>query len=808
MNIAVFDSCNGFIDHINSKAKEWNFDLVIDSFIENTDLKVGNVFSTEKDKYDTVIINLDAQLYNSQIIEYKTIEIIFWLRIKLNYSKPIIVCSFLPLDRLLQIKPTATILLAPGVYFQDTLSDFAVLKQVSNKLIKETDNFKRELIPFVKNYFDLTSFRHIEANWFGIKRLWDLQTLITKPQTIEPYPDEIKSKMESLSYLLADYLYPLNDNEIGVENYMNRIFEEIDNQLKILKEKSKKFDSYSKDDLNWFLKEFNNEKVKAESEIEQLLIFKQDNYLEYIKEIKEKIGVYKSDMENLNNVINTFNKKDKKITGEIVVEPNYPEIPSIEKSKLKKSRIKPKILLIDDQSQSGWQKVYKRVLQADIDIISFGNINNVGELIESILNKLEGENYKIIFLDLMLFPDDNAKSKSNISGLKVLDWLYKNYPYIPILITSASNKIWNFKEVIKRGAFGYWMKEGIDNFYNFNSSFENFYELQRIYYKFSSEEYDTLFSMGKFATNLNKPSFNGWWAKNSFEWGIDKVQKNSFERTITKKISANSITSVKKLFNDAVNLYRSLLIDDLNRSSYWEIHNTIVFEGIITQLSKAIEAIHDYRLNDNNFTYYNGVTMNDVMSMRGDKEAIKLSKVRNNTVHYNFGKEIMIKMLNDYVDQVMAYLSKENFTAVDELANEAQIRDDKQVNAIVENVKRKEKNVIKFVQTKPEKPDIIKVYKPDTVDKTTIVSSEKMESSKIQTSINQTEAEYVFTVEEDKITQINPEYNEGVSFEHTILLDDRSEPSIEENVTDETKTPINLFSKIISWIKDLLEFKH
>jgi len=68
-------------------------------------------------------------------------------------------------------------------------------------------------------------------------------------------------------------------------------------------------------------------------------------------------------------------------------------------------------------------------------------------------------------LDLRLFGETGNYPIQDVSGFKVLDIiLSSSRKRCPVLITSASNKIWSYKEAISRGADAYWVKQGLDDY--------------------------------------------------------------------------------------------------------------------------------------------------------------------------------------------------------------------------------------------------------------------------------------------------------------------------------------------------------
>jgi len=116
------------------------------------------------------------------------------------------------------------------------------------------------------------------------------------------------------------------------------------------------------------------------------------------------------------------------------------------------------ILLIDDNYDKGWKEALEKILPADID--AYENISNA--LTEIISTK--GEKYKkydLVFLDLYM-PKKKGGFEIDYS-LQLLENLKVFNPSIPIIIFTASNKVWNLQKIIELGADGYFVKEAPEN---------------------------------------------------------------------------------------------------------------------------------------------------------------------------------------------------------------------------------------------------------------------------------------------------------------------------------------------------------
>ncbi len=146
-----------------------------------------------------------------------------------------------------------------------------------------------------------------------------------------------------------------------------------------------------------------------------------------------------------------------------------------------------KICLIDDESHRGWEKVYKQIFKSS-DFKSTYKIadgkNATKKDFQTFKNKfnLNENSYDLIILDLRLFERtaDNIVDTElfhNLSGIQILNISKNNFPDTPVIISTASDKAWNYENIINCGANGFWTKESPDLNYSNSHSFNNLYNL-------------------------------------------------------------------------------------------------------------------------------------------------------------------------------------------------------------------------------------------------------------------------------------------------------------------------------------------
>lgn len=118
-------------------------------------------------------------------------------------------------------------------------------------------------------------------------------------------------------------------------------------------------------------------------------------------------------------------------------------------------------LLIDDETDKGWDKVLRSLLPKAIQEVWNHPIKTYQELSGTIRNKISNGCYDIIFLDLRMsgIEEDNVMNPEHFSGMKILHSIKEVNKGIQVIMLTATNKSWNVKALLDAGADGYYMKE-------------------------------------------------------------------------------------------------------------------------------------------------------------------------------------------------------------------------------------------------------------------------------------------------------------------------------------------------------------
>lgn len=137
------------------------------------------------------------------------------------------------------------------------------------------------------------------------------------------------------------------------------------------------------------------------------------------------------------------------------------------------------VLIIDDEAEKGWRSIFEKIIEntgvkPTVDIsISY----------QDSINKLLDKEYDLIFLDIRLNDSDHLKQDTrDMSSFKLLsenirEIKSKNFT-TPVIILTASNKIWNIDAMINAGADFYYLKEHPEYGMDISFSEENYKRLK------------------------------------------------------------------------------------------------------------------------------------------------------------------------------------------------------------------------------------------------------------------------------------------------------------------------------------------
>ncbi|MBK7932028.1 MAG: hypothetical protein IPK01_00760 [Acidobacteria bacterium] len=85
----------------------------------------------------------------------------------------------------------------------------AIFTELQFDLLNENRVEQTNLDAYLKASFRIDDFRHSDANWWGLKQLWDVHRVYTEGQFREPYPSLIEDALKDLNNAVGAYLHSL-----------------------------------------------------------------------------------------------------------------------------------------------------------------------------------------------------------------------------------------------------------------------------------------------------------------------------------------------------------------------------------------------------------------------------------------------------------------------------------------------------------------------------------------------------------------------------------------------------------------------
>ncbi len=164
-----------------------------------------------------------------------------------------------------------------------------------------------------------------------------------------------------------------------------------------------------------------------------------------------------------------------------------------------------KLVLIDDEWGKGWDLILQHIADNSGIIYDSCKIKkewNRETLISNVKDYVDKNDADCYLLDLRLHDSDFDKvflnkNKLRLSGYEILDHIKENNEANPVVVFSASNKLWNFKNTVwnykisllpKEGALDYVLKETPESVLNASDSYKlynNFRNAIKISFKLS-----------------------------------------------------------------------------------------------------------------------------------------------------------------------------------------------------------------------------------------------------------------------------------------------------------------------------------
>ena len=581
-----------------------------------------------------------------------------------------------------------------GVSLTSCSYDFSEYKEAKLGLLAE-DKFEgglEKLKPYFRAGFTLPEDeRHNWANWWGIVQLIDVHRSLF-PNEIDfkdghgnkcNYPPLVDEKLKQLRNLqaLKIYNHDADFSKVFDKEVLSRLEKEkpyIDIEISVINEKitetsdNVKGKDYKSKPANYlaYLKKIvdaNNGNVDPQVIIEI-------NELENeIKKLKEKRTQLTLQIQEIDSKIQSIKNKAINVSAEV------------SKLRFVGQSSKPKILYIDDQANEGWADVFQLILfgkeepdlfyviqkelEQDINEDFFSNI---------ISPRILSFKPDIILLDLRLKREPGVQlNVEDLSGAFLLKLIRNKFGGIPIIMTSASNKIWSYEKLISLGADSYWNKEGIDERRTTEQTVKNYYKFIDLICKAYSLHFQFLRNISEQIQQISNDK-NLWW-KSKIDWNYEYSIKTNYEREDKKwlciipqftELKSDGICIITSILEDSLSILREYLkITELEQGyNTFSKNEWFIISEIIQHTGKIMEIIHgfDYirakvdlnRANIEKSCENYHYDKNRVLSTdrRNDKKGYKLYDTRNDASHYFGAIRLTWEDLQKWYSDLFNYL--------------------------------------------------------------------------------------------------------------------------------------------------------
>lgn len=248
---------------------------------------------------------------------------------------------------------------------------------------------------------------------------------------------------------------------------------------------------------------------------------------------------------------------------------------------------KKRILFIDDQGENAWYDFYKNLLVVNNNQLCFCNIDNSSFCETPFIKEIKEFMPDIVLLDLRLKGDQEKHSKiDKISGYQVLQTIKNKFPFLPVIITSATNKSDNLSALLKAKAFGLWSKPRIEQ--GDIDIYEKYYDLLFIindalsFYKYNEEKVPI--KADYLINNIGNVNSNVKEYLNNYDLIV--TDTNCWMMGLNNQKTIDEVARLyKNIYITATTVSRDdfLIIDDVKRELQEHLHKIIETEDKETQ---------------------------------------------------------------------------------------------------------------------------------------------------------------------------------------------------------------------------------
>jgi len=589
------------------------------------------------------------------------IALLKYLRL-LNVVHHVVLVSPYSALQLIRQQPGNFIISSKGVSVTECSYNFdeftyGKLKQLAG------DTFDSNLKPYILAEIRLPEDeRHNWANWWGVKQLCDVHRRVdphpkfeTANSELSLYPAAVTSQLRNLASLQAVKLYGHSFEDLdraildSLINQKKREFKDSEIRIEYLKGQKQLTQNWRKkpktivDFISYWKAVIQQNVVDGNNEYNAELFSQIKDKAKELEDAENELKHLPEKTHDLGKEISALEDKKSKDALSDIIRPES-GMPIIHEVRNRN----PKILFIDDQAEDGWSEIFQNMIYGRRDEKFVPLIPRPFEVETpertSLYYKSNVRRYlpdvDLVLLDLRLHQEAGMRLDiENYSGAVLLEMLRRDFPGIPVLMTTASNKVWTYEKLLQLGMDAYWIKEALDVSSSLGReekatwSLSNYWIFCNLIKKLTGNEYDFLKRFSQRTMQL-KSAKTPWWA--NVKWYNPELFQNQIEIIERDGFYLSDVTAVLDygilLYREWLRLFVIFEISD-------PMHSSRLLANLINTLSGIIEIVH--RKFEKGVSKYCdnqeiGGTFKEESfeACRGDYLAFYLLEFRNRASHY------------------------------------------------------------------------------------------------------------------------------------------------------------------------------
>lgn len=583
--------------------------------------------------------------------------------------------------QLIEENPGNLIVSSRGVSFMSYLHEVRNISLVKlEKLAQKTFDKKQDLKPYILAEFRLPEDeRHNWANWWGVVQLVDVHRYIfpeeVKFNSGQLYPAKINDHLKQLKSRQALFLY---NREFILKKslaqqivcFYERQLKAWDYQIETLSIRIRGFGKKEPSSADWkdyigyldkviddypTFNEFERKKLPSLKELYDARL----TALEQIEKGRVILAKLKKKSTELGDYIRDYGTRTIEST-----KGDFKDIIVMVRS-FTTTNQKPRILHIDDQAKLGWDYIFQLMIYGEKQANNTFSVldkmeKGIKKLKMKILERINKYKPDLVLLDLRLENEGGVQTKvEELSGAKVLEGIKQEFPGLPVMITTASNKVWSYRGLQRLGADAYWSKEGLDMAGNLSNeqrndfSTDNYMRFMESVHNLCGQRYGLLRRFGEFKKEIKTKTF--WWE--SGKWNYPGSSATSdLSRASQKGDQTGDKGAIRNILSEVYYLLFSYLQLSVMENGYYHEKEEWFYPSlIIQQLGKCIEVIHGFE----SLAKLNVNPTIKVLNIRCDASGISLYQKRGDSSHINKAKSLMYEDVEKFIKQMILYFNSE-----------------------------------------------------------------------------------------------------------------------------------------------------